>query len=224
LRVSENKEIAEWVRNAIDFALLTNVRFYPYRNHVKISEIGSCPKKIWERYNNKELEISQNAIRNLNKGILITNLLESVIGETDISKKFVRIEYKDAVFVGNVDIIIPYKLLVELKTVKWLPKQPYEHHLKQLSLYVYALGLDLGYLVYILPTDFNIRVFEVFPNAYDINAFLEEGYEHWQLLQGLKEPYAKPSRLCKWCQSLDWCQEGQKFLKDLNGNNGNFLD
>ncbi|MEM4144242.1 MAG: GxxExxY protein, partial [Candidatus Bathyarchaeia archaeon] len=56
--------------------------------------------------------------------------------------------------------------IVEVKSVKKLPKEPFKHHVEQLQFYLAGYGLTQGFLIYleksylkntIFPVDFNLE-------------------------------------------------------------------
>lgn len=89
-------------------------------------------------------------------------------------KDAILVEYPDAEFekacettigkykiLGHVDVVIPDKFAVEIKSTSWPKKEADEFHIQQLNAYLVLLNLPFGYLVYVtkntlIPVQFKI--------------------------------------------------------------------
>lgn len=74
----------------------------------------------------------------------------------------VKLEIKQDNFVVkmSIDILEPYRVM-ELKTVSFIPKEPYEEHSWQVQLYMGASKRDHSFIIYIDKTTFQMKEYMV---------------------------------------------------------------
>lgn len=128
-------------------------RYYP-------SEIGGCLRKTWFSYKIPK-ETDKDVLRIFEAGNnlhdLITDILKSdknphiELLETELPFKQVE---KDFIISGRIDNLILIKennkkILVEVKSTKFLPKEASETHITQLQLYMHNVGVHDGIVLYV---------------------------------------------------------------------------
>lgn len=102
-------------------------------------------------------------------------------------------EIEDYIIYGTPDLFMNGEL-VEIKFTVYPPKQPREHDMMQLKIYMWLLGVDYGYLWYLSP--FGSKEFEV-----------EGGYEDEDIVKLIEEPrYPMWPWECKNCSLKSECE------------------
>jgi len=117
---------------------------------------------------------------------------------------------------GRADLIITLNdedYIVEVKSVKRLPKEPFKHHVEQLQFYLAGYGLTQGFLIYleksylkntIFPVDFNIETFrKLVERAAALHKHLRSG-----------EPPASDGEPweCRYCEFKKDCDKGAPLI------------
>ena len=140
-------------------------RYYP-------SEIGGCLRKTWYSY--KQPKPADTA---LIKVFHAGNMLHEFVGEVMKSEKNpniellqseipVKLQEKDFLISGRIDDLILAKIenkevLVEIKSCKYLPREFKSENEMQLQLYMRAIGVHNGLLLYIQKDNLETREFEI---------------------------------------------------------------
>jgi len=104
--------------------------------------------------------------------------------------------------------------VIEIKTAKKIPREPFESHLMQLNAYLWMLDYRMGYLVYI---DKNTGEVKVFQHKYDpelLLKFLKRAYNLRVALEFHELPEPEPSGLCNFCEWKLICYENKNESRD----------
>jgi len=194
-------------------------RYYP-------SEIGGCMRKVYYSY------VDPKPVKmDLTKIFEVGNILHDFVAEVLRSEKNpevelldselpFKLEMKDFVISGRIDDLLLVKssgseALVEVKSTAYLKyvKGPQPTHLMQLQLYMHALGVREGYLLYIEKATLATKAFHV---KYDAEAAMK-AIDRFKMLhkflkaKELPEAEARASRkddigwMCKGCDWHDEC-------------------
>jgi len=140
-------------------------KYYP-------SECGSCMRKVWYSYKYPK-ELKPDLIRIFEMG----NILHDFVVEVLKSEKTPEVELlkwefpfkmkiENFLISGRVDDLLLIKasgktVLVEVKSCKFLFKEPQKHHIMQLELYMHATGVHNGILLYIEKGGLQSKVFSI---------------------------------------------------------------
>ncbi|MBU5557587.1 MAG: Dna2/Cas4 domain-containing protein [Candidatus Aenigmatarchaeota archaeon] len=193
-------------------------RYYP-------SEIGGCLRKVYYSY------IDPKPVKmDLTKIFEVGNILHDFIAEVLRSEKNPEVELidselpfklqlKDFIISGRVDDLLLIRTsgkeaLVEVKSVQFLKyiDSPQSPHLMQIQLYMHALGIREGYLLYIEKATLDTKAFHV---KYDAEEAMK-AIDRFKMLhkflkeKKLPEPEARTSRKAEiaWmCDKCDWREE-----------------
>ena len=141
-------------------------RYYP-------SEIGSCIRKIWYSYMFPK-ETDAELMKIFKAGTMIHDFVAEVLGsertpEVKLLKTEVpfSMDFGDFTVSGRVDDILLLsvnnkKLLVEVKSVRFVDRaEPTRPHIMQLQMYMHALGIHSGFILYIERNSLHSKTFRV---------------------------------------------------------------
>jgi len=191
-------------------------RYYP-------SEIGSCMRKLWYSYTSPK-PYKMDMIKIFEVG----NILHDFIAEVMRSEKNPHIELlsselpfklqmRDFVISGRIDDLLLVKesgkiFLVEVKSTSSLAytTAPQPHHIMQLQLYMHALKIFNGFILYVEKNTLHSRAFEV---KYDerIAAIALDRFSklHKHLIsKEIPAPEARLKPEMAWmCRRCDWKEE-----------------
>ena len=116
---------------------------------------------------------------------------------------------------GRIDEYDPERrLLMDKKTTRHIPKEPYEHHVKQLLFYKVLMEhsgypVEKAVVLYIDVNSTDVAAYPVDLQNYDMKAVEEEMLEKAEKLRrALKSgilPPRKMSWLCGYCVYFGWC-------------------
>jgi CRISPR-associated exonuclease Cas4 len=136
------------------------------------SEAGGCLRKNWFTFKIPK-EVDKPLSRIFEAGNRVHEFVADVIQseknqhvkliDRELPIKIVRPGY---VVTGRIDDLIMVKLeekkyLVEVKSVKFLPGEAREEHIMQLQLYMQAMGINDGIMLYIKKDDLSTAQFEI---------------------------------------------------------------
>jgi CRISPR-associated protein Cas4 len=112
---------------------------------------------------------------------------------------------------GKADALIKVgdeKYVLEVKSIRRLPKHPLKHHVEQLHVYLAALNCQNGFIVYLEKSALRHKVFPVKFEQETFSGLLERAQRlHKTLIAGDKpKPDAEPWE-CRFCEFKDECQE-----------------
>lgn len=144
-------------------------RYYP-------SEAGGCLRKTWFSYKVPR-QTDAKLMRIFEAGNMLHEFITQVLKSEKnkevqliASEMPIKIEGKDFVISGRIDNLVLVKIcekneckqvLVEVKSTKFLPKDKKEENEMQLQLYMRALGVNDGMILYIQKDNLETRAFNI---------------------------------------------------------------
>jgi len=189
-------------------------RYYP-------SEIGGCMRKTWFSYKNpKQADVK--IMRIFEAGNMLHEFITQVIKseknpEVELirSELPIQIKTKEFIISGRIDNLILVKIdnkmaLVEVKSIKFLPKEHKKEHEIQLQLYMKALGINEGVILYIQKDNLETKVFDIKFNKKMADKLIERFEElHKSLIiNKMPEAEAKNDKENEWmCNYCAWKEE-----------------
>ena len=199
-------------------------RYYP-------SEAGSCLRKVWYSYKYpKEIDPELRKVFEMGN-ILHDFVVEVLKSEKTPSVKLLESEVpftlkvEDFLISGRVDNIILVeingkKYIVEVKSTRFLFDKPQKHNIMQLQLYMHALKIHNGMLLYIEKNSLNSRLFEIkFDKKIVEDVMKRFGSLHKNITEDvLPLPEARLEKeemgwRCKYCEYGDKCFEANPRVK-----------
>jgi len=111
---------------------------------------------------------------------------------------------------GKADALIKVgdeKYVLEVKSIRRLPKHPLKHHVEQLHFYLAALNCQNGFIIYLEKSALKHRVFPVKFEQTVFNGLLERAQKlHNALItDGRPKPDAQPWE-CRFCEFKNECK------------------
>lgn len=192
-------------------------RYYP-------SEIGSCIRKTWFSYKQPK-KAKAELIRIFESGNMLHEFIADVIEseknpEVELLRKEmpIRLEEKEFIISGRADNLVLIKIkseqvLVEVKSTKFLPEKFNEQHEMQLQLYMHAINVHKGMILYIQKDNLQTKEFDVKLDMNKVNKILEKFKKLHEALKENKMPEAEAkfnqdiAWMCRYC---DWKEECDK--------------
>jgi len=189
-------------------------KYYP-------SEIGGCLRKTWYSYK-KPKPTDTALIRIFEAGNMLHEFIEEVIKseknpeiellQTELPVKF---KEKDFIISGRIDNLILIKIenkkvLVEVKSCKFLPRELRKEHEMQLQLYMHAIHIHDGILLYIQKDNLQTKWFNVSYNKEKAGKILQRFQAiHMSLIKNeIPEAEAKHNKDSLWmCEKCPWKPE-----------------
>jgi CRISPR-associated protein Cas4 len=116
----------------------------------------------------------------------------------------IKLQIKNVTIVGRVDAV---KLdgsephVIEFKVVEEVPDKPYDTHLMQLNLYLLAMRVKRGYLVYISRKDGRVKVFK---HRYERELAKEAAIRAIRLSEALQMKEAPEPERGAWCNTCPY--------------------
>jgi len=193
-------------------------RYYP-------SEVGGCIRKTWFSYKIPK-KIKPELLRIFESGNMLHEFVTEVIKSEknkDVvllkSELPIKIEKKDFIISGRIDNLLLLKInnkkfLVEVKSSKYLPKRASTAHEMQLQLYMYAIKVYNGILLYIQKDNLQVKSFNVNFSKEKIKRIMKRFEKlHFHLVKDkIPEPEAKLSEEKRWlCDYCDYKEECEKI-------------
>ena len=190
-------------------------RYYP-------SEIGGCIRKTWFSYRLPK-ETDKNTAKVFKAGEMLHEFISEVIKseknpeiELVSSEIPVKIETGDFVISGRIDNLMLVKVdgkqyLVEVKSCKFLPNEAKEDNVMQLQLYMHAIGIHDGIVLYIKKDDLQTKSFEFKYDKDMVKDILErfDVLHHTLTSQKIPDAEAKINAgkqwMCGYCLWRDEC-------------------
>lgn len=196
-------------------------RYYP-------SEIAGCMRKTYFSYKNpKPIDTKLNRI--FEAGNMLHEFVTEVIRSEKNNKEIqlikselpVEIKEKEFIISGRIDNLVLVKIcenneckqvLVEVKSAKFLPKEHRKEHETQLQLYMKALGVKEGIILYIQKDNLQVKSFDIKFSKKEADRIIERFQElHKSLVSGkIPEAEAKldeeKSWMCEYCQYKGECE------------------
>ena len=192
-------------------------RYYP-------SEIGGCLRKTYFSYKIPK-QIDSDTLKIFEAG----NNLHELISKVFDSKKNPEIELleeempfkqieKDFIISGRIDNLIlakdqNKKILVEVKSTKFLPKEASTTHIAQLQLYMHNLQIKDGIILYIQKDNFQTKSFDLTYNQQQAEEIIKRfhGLHHCLKLNIIPPAESKlieeKKWMCEYCEYKKECKE-----------------
>jgi len=123
------------------------------------------------------------------------------IGEGEMSAEK---EYKGVRIRGRADRVLSSSI-VEFKTVNMVPKEPYNHHVRQVQLYLWLFDKPYAFIVYVSKKDGKVKAFKVERSDEAINELLERAATLSRHLREGTRPEPEPNWMCKYCEYAAFC-------------------
>ncbi len=203
-------------------------KYYP-------SEIGGCIRKTWFSYMNpKPSDVKLTRI--FEAGNMLHEFITDVIknernAEIQLIKSElpVKIKSKNFVISGRIDNLVLIKILeknehkqilIEVKSTKFLPKEYKKEHEMQLQLYMMALGVYEGIILYIQKDNLETKSFTVDHNEKECERILARFEElHKSLIENrIPEAEAKKDKDKIWmCDYCAWKAECDNIEASRSG-------
>lgn len=197
-------------------------RYYP-------SEIGSCLRKVWYSYK-YPLEVRPDLLKLFEVGNMMHNFIVDVLKSEKTPEVEVlmtefpfRMEIEDFVISGRIDDLILLmkngkKWLVEVKSCRDIRsvKKPNVNHAMQLQLYMHAIGVHNGMILYVDKTNLKTKIFVI---PYDEKRSLDILKRFGQLHSFLVDKELPPAEakqteemkwMCRFCEYKDKCDKNSK--------------
>lgn len=192
-------------------------RYYP-------SEIGSCLRKVWYSYKDPQ-PVDTPLIRIFQAGNMLHTFIEEVIKSKKNpeitllqSEMPIKFEHDDFLISGRIDNLVLVKIenkkvLVEVKSCKYLPKEFKKEHEMQLQLYLGAVGVKNGLLLYVQKDNLQTVSFEIKHNSEKTQKILERfSLLHFSLIQN-RIPTAEARHNPEQAWMCDYCGWKEKCWK-----------
>jgi CRISPR-associated protein Cas4 len=181
------------------------------------SLISSCILRQWLIYRNG-LAISEEKAGIFKIGELFHNFLENALKTSKIEVLAVEVPIQillplqpNPLWInGKADALIKVgeeKYVLEVKSIRRLPRHPLKHHVEQLHFYLAALNCQNGFITYLEKSALKHSIFPVkFENA-TFNSLLERAQRlHKALMANEKpKPDAEPWE-CRFCEFKNECK------------------
>ncbi len=200
-------------------------RYYP-------SEIGYCMRKVWFSYK-YPMETEKDLIRIFHLGNILHDFIVSVLKseknpevellETELP---FRMSIEDFIVSGRIDDLVLVKednkkFLVEVKSTRSVDTitEPVHTHLVQLQLYMYAMGIHDGIILYIEKNNLHSKAFEVkFDEEIAKQAVNRFKILHRYLkMNRIPEAEAKNNEkikwMCRYCEYKEMCDNYDEHEK-----------
>ncbi len=194
-------------------------RYYP-------SEIGNCLRRVWFTYR-KPKEPDKEKLKIFQVGLMFHDFIAEVLRSEKTpevrliqSEVPFKLNFPDFQISGRVDDVLLVerngeKLLVEVKSTKLLSvvKEPSPSHVMQIQLYMHALRIRNGMIVYVEKSSLQTKQYEVRYDPEYVKGVLERFRKlHESLRNGkIPEPEAKLSKdtewMCRYCEYTEECEK-----------------
>jgi len=113
---------------------------------------------------------------------------------------------------GRADLIISLNgedYVVEAKSARKLPKEPFKHHIQQLNIYLGAYGIKQGFLVYLEKQALAHRIFPVEFSLEDFKSLIDRAAALHRHLTSNTPPKPDAERWeCRFCEFKTECGRG----------------
>lgn len=191
------------------------------------SEIGSCLRRIWLSYK-KPKAIDIDVLKVFESGKIFHDFVARVI-KSEKNKEMILINHEkpieiqteNFVVAGRIDDVIIVKIgnekkdiLIEIKTTKSIPNKHRLEHEMQLQIYMKALGIHNGIIVYIQKDDIKTATFPIKYNEALFNYTMQRFQKlHKYLIQHIC-PEAEGKINNAWaCEKCAWKKECDEIDK-----------
>jgi CRISPR/Cas system-associated exonuclease Cas4 (RecB family) len=198
-------------------------RYYP-------SEIGNCLRKIWFTYKQPK-EIDKEKLKVFQVGLMLHDFIADVLRSDKtpevrlVQSEFpFRLNFPEFTISGRVDDVLiveedKQKILVEVKSTKMLSmvKEPSPSHVTQLQMYMHALKIPNGMILYVEKPSLKTIQFPIKYDPDQIKQIVERFQRlHYSLKSDrIPDPEAKLSKgmewMCKYCEYREECKKAGEF-------------
>ncbi len=215
----EEEFFRNYIVDLIRSAVIRGVRReYPLdKNTVAVTEVIGCLRQSF--YNRVFLyELDYPSAFRILRGILMHEWLAErlPVGLTETGEREeLRLELDlgdGGKLVGRADYVVG-DYVIELKTTSRRKLDaPREEHVKQVLLYMYMLGKERGFIVYLHDSG-DISAFPVKMDRELVKKLLNKAKALRKALKEGVPPPPEPGSYCKWCQwrSPEKCREGYEY-------------
>jgi len=196
-------------------------RYYP-------SEIGNCLRKVWFTYK-KPKEIDKEKMKVFQVGLMLHDFISEVLRSEktpDVrliqSEVPFRLNFPEFSVSGRVDDILiverdKKKILVEVKSTKMLSmvKEPSLPHVMQIQLYMHALKIPDGMILYVEKPSLKTIQYEIKYDPELVKQILERFKNLHSSLKSEKipDPEAKQKKemgwMCRYCEYVEECEKAK---------------
>jgi len=193
-------------------------RYYP-------SEIGNCLRKVWFTYR-KPKEMDREKLKVFQVGLMLHDFISDVLRSEKTpgvrliqSEVPFRLNFPEFSVSGRVDDVMIVerenkKILVEVKSTKLLSmvKEPSLPHVMQIQLYMHALKIPDGMILYVEKPSLKTIQYEIKYDPEQAKKILERFSELHRSLKGGKipGPEAKQRKemgwMCRYCEYSEECE------------------
>lgn len=187
------------------------------------SEVGKCPRNLYYSFAEKRSPTTEN-LRIFKVGTLfhehIQNLIKDLEGtafKSVVNEKYIMVTdmETDLNITGQADIYITAfppdsSFVVELKSEKniYYRNSPSTHHVSQLMIYLRALRIDHGYIIYIQKDNLQTKTFRVDYDKDLFNGIMSKMRSLYKSMLDMELP-AKSAEAweCKFCPYKPLCEK-----------------
>jgi len=192
-------------------------RYYP-------SECGNCMRKVWYSYKYPK-DVDADVLKIFEMGNILHDFVVEVLQSektpsVELLKSEIPFKMKldDFLISGRVDNLILVKAdgktyLVEVKSTKFLFDKPQKHNIMQLQLYMHALGVHNGILLYVEKSGLKTKIFDIDFDQKIIDSVLERFRRLHKNLNENTLPIAEAKTdddikwMCNYCEYSERCLE-----------------
>ncbi|NIQ17870.1 MAG: Dna2/Cas4 domain-containing protein [Candidatus Aenigmarchaeota archaeon] len=196
-------------------------RYYP-------SEIGNCLRKVWFTYKHPK-ELDKEKLKVFQVGLMLHDFISEVLRSEktpDVrliqSEVPFRLNFPEFQVSGRVDDVLIVerdnkKLLVEVKSTKLLSmvKKPSLPHVMQIQLYMHALRIPDGMILYVEKPSLKTIQYEIKYDPELVKQILERFQNLHSSLksESIPDPEAKLKKemewMCRYCEYVDECKNAK---------------
>jgi len=192
-------------------------RYYP-------SEIGGCLRKTWFSYKIQK-PVDKDVMRIFGAGNVIHDLVANVIKseknpEIELLKEEMPfiINEPDFIVSGRIDDLALIKLngkkvLIEVKSTKFLPKEANDTHVAQIQLYMHATKVYNGMILYVQKDNLQTSWFNLEYDPQKANEIMQRFQKLHDSLKANKLPIAEAKKtegkkwMCNYCEYKEECDQ-----------------
>jgi len=205
-----------------DMMLVEDEDYHHVKSDVSVTRLTSlrnvCPRKVY--YSTRlPVYVEPHRVWSMNRGKLIHMGFKNLPNKEMRMIVGVRMSKSDPRLIRLQGIVDGYDeingIIYEIKDTAWLPKEPRESHIMQLSIYAYMMKsmnmrVNEAILIYTSPKDFVVFNIDIQPlSEGDIRDLIDEYFEHKDRLCGNKVA----SWACDDCEYRFICKEADVTKK-----------
>jgi len=176
--------------------------FPPPSDTIYVTEVSQCLLKSWFQRTVAEPP-SDNKIILMVMGDSAHYLMKDYFplgsGEMGVEKTIDGVKIK-----GRADRV-GEDFIIEFKTVSYIPKSPYEAHIKQAQLYLWLFEKNIAFIIYVSRANGEINIFRIERDDKLIKELLDRAKILSSYLKRGVMPKPEKSNLCNYCEYIDLC-------------------